>query len=180
MMALEDKVVGGEATSLCGDAVLARSVGAGRRGLVDIIFVAADKEIDVKEFAGLRFDSSSGGMMPFVETGSWRGLLLVVGVRELLVFSVSSPANVEILRLYRSLDDDSGFYSGLMVEVGDVLFFIYEGGVVAIHSTGSVLWHRQKFWDDVFVRIDDEKLIFMKEGGATFSISCADGAEAEV
>jgi hypothetical protein len=98
----------------------------------------------------------------------WNGVALIVGLPSVVVAARGRLARCDF---FRKADEDSGFYRTQWVDGGQVLFCIYESGVIAWNDVGEVLWHVPKFWDDIFVEFDAGGLVFMAHGGEKFIIN---------
>lgn len=143
----------------------------------DLVFKFEGSEVTETCFAELRFDKISNQLAPLVEISQWQNIVLVMGIRKWLIFT-SQPLNlVNSLHLHRHQDEDTGFYSTNLFNHNDLLIAIYESGAAAISSSGMIVWHRKKHWDDKFVNISHSQLVFLTECGQTFAFDCSSGKD---
>lgn len=88
---------------------------------------------------------------------------------------LGADGRVRTIALFRSRDEDGGFYTVDVLEVPDGLMMVYESGVCLIDEEGNPRWHLRKCWDDVLVSVDDAEARFLEGYDAAFSIDLRTG-----
>jgi len=86
----------------------------------------------------------------------------------------------KVLRLFRSVDDDRGFYKPFKALDHPKSYIIYyESGVFRMTLEGAVVWHVQLAYDDVLVGQCEDELTFSNEhtsDGRPWKLNLADGS----
>jgi hypothetical protein len=122
----------------------------------DVRVLAFGSERIVKGFA---FVTSENASIPYGDRIKWSllvnevrpddercGWILVFGnLKGLIVDSVKRALTV--VDLFRSKDDDQGFYYLQVTEFDESMLVEYEGGLLLI-TKGEVVWHNEKLWND--------------------------------
>jgi hypothetical protein len=175
VIAVNDATIGSEAASVHGTPLLAAArLNKGDRPAT-IVFNLNGQEVVEESFAGLIFDNVKGSLVPSVEVVQWQSLFLVLGIRRWLIFKNAPIKQCRTLDLHRAASDDTGFYATEFQAYEELLMGIYEGGSVCISPSGEIMWHIEKYWDDIFLGIEESSLVFMIEGGARYAIDCKTG-----
>ncbi len=141
----------------------------------DVSFRWPGGSTDAPGFAGYRLDPQSGVMTPHCDLICWRGLAVLLGMIEMLVFRARPSELLGRHVLHRSTDDDTGWYGVDLWETAGLLVLIYEGGIAAIDPAGSVIWHLSKNWDDVFVGATGPVLRFESESRGILRLDARSG-----
>lgn len=128
--------------------------------------------IEVLNFVGLRFDKKTLSLTPICSVTKWKNIHIISGLTS---FVISTPSELFKLDLFRLNHDDPGFYTTQWIEKKDILICIYESGVFALGATGSIFWHYRKYWDDIFLSLEDETLTFLTEKEGHFKINIESG-----
>jgi hypothetical protein len=94
---------------------------------------------------------------------------------------VNGTGNVrEALQLFRSPDDDRGFYRPFtIVEHPEFIVILYESGVFALMPDGVVVWHTRLAYDDAIVETRKDELIICNEhvrDGRSWRLRLIDGS----
>ncbi|MFK3651111.1 hypothetical protein ACI2IY_22145 [Lysobacter enzymogenes] len=125
---------------------------------VDLIYSINDQEHVEHSFVSWAYSLSSRSLVPTAEAIRWKNLLLLFGRRSCLVFDREAGRLVDTIALHRREADDRGFYSIEFQYFDDLLVVVYESGIFAIASTGTI-WHQQKMWDDLVAFIDAVRIV---------------------
>jgi hypothetical protein len=128
----------------------------------DVFFHGYSNELEIKGFAGQRFDKTVERLAPSCEIATWRAVQIIVGLPSVVV---CTPSSLKPHTLFRSPVDDTGFYNVQWTEANDSLFCVYESGILALDTLGVVIWHRRKYWDDTFVGMNGNELTLLSERG---------------
>ncbi|MGN7919884.1 hypothetical protein [Lysobacter sp. 22409] len=143
----------------------------------DITFTFNDQQWIEKDFAELQFSTETRQMMPSVESVQWDHLLIITGLRRCLLFKISPAHTINNIELFRSENDDTGFYKIEFKQCGQFLLCVYEGGVFAVSADGKMAWHKQKPWDDELISTDSDRITFLMEGGETYALDLSTGKQ---
>lgn len=141
---------------------------------VDIIFSFNGEQRIERDFASLIYSSSSRSLAPVVESIRWKSLLLVFGRHSCLIFDRNAGRLIDTITLHRREGEDTGFYKIEFQDLDDILAIVYESGIFAIATTGS-LWHEQKSWDDQVVSIDDHGIVVATASGDRYTLDSRTG-----
>lgn len=174
-MIIEDKIVGANETQFFCESLKASAERNKGDQPANLILKFEGGELIEQGFAGLRFDDNFKQLMPLVEIGQWKDLILVMGVKRWLIFKSDPPKPLRTIDLYRKRDEDTGFYRVTFNVCEQLLLAVYEGGVLAMSTKGDVLWHRKKHWDDELLQIEGKRLVFLSEAGERFALNCENG-----
>lgn len=128
--------------------------------------------VEIEGFADRQFDAKARDFVPVCEVVRWGVLRIVAGLPALVV---AGPGGLHQHELFRTGSENAGFYQMQWAEAGDRLLCAYERGLMGFDATGSRLWHRRKYWDDVFLGLegtsiklftaDEEDLVLDLESG---------------
>jgi hypothetical protein len=83
---------------------------------------------------------------------------------------------LEEFRLLREQRHEE-YWQTQIVGCSDGILAIYEGGVVAIDENLQVRWQKKKFFNDVFVGLEDGFLNFVQDDDTLWRMRVSDGAE---
>jgi hypothetical protein len=91
-------------------------------------------------------------------------------------YRLSSAGEIqETVEIYRDRELEEYWYTDLLTtEPGIVV--IYEGGCLLLDSLLRVRWHVEKYINDFFDRIADNRLEFILDGEESWSLSLVDGS----
>jgi hypothetical protein len=131
-------------------------------------------EINIADFAEMRFSSETAGLVPTCEVAIWKGHAFIAGLPAVVIAGDGVPVKCE---LFRRGGEDTGFYKTEWLEAGQRLFCIYESGIAAWNQGGQELWHIRKSWDDVFTRADADQLVLIRHDGQRVVIDPTDGSQ---
>lgn len=133
---------------------------------------AGGDAVEIEGFADRQFDAKARDFVPICEVVRWGTLRILAGLPALVV---AGPGGLQKHDLFRTDSEDAGFYQMQWAEAGDRLLCAYESGLMVFDKAGSVLWHRRKYWDDVFLGLegtsvklftaDEEDLVLELESG---------------
>lgn len=115
-------------------------------------------EIEQAGFAGSRFSPVANRLMPHCDLVRWHGITIAIGLFSLVIASMNA---LDVLNLFRNHDEDAGFYQLSWLDDKTKLLGIYEGGFFLLSDRGSVVWHIDKNWDDIFVSANENDLLFI-------------------
>ena len=166
-------VIEGEGVTLANGVKLIGSKSNGSRPNA-ITIRAENGEINVADFAEMRFSSEAAGLVPTCEVAIWKGFAFIVGLPAIVIAGDGVPVMRE---LFRRSGEDTGFYKTEWLEAGKRLFCIYESGIAAWNEGGQELWHIRKSWDDVFTGAESDKLVLMRHDGQRIVIDPSDGSQ---
>ncbi len=179
MIAIENKIVGVAPTEILGASLTAIAERNKRDRPANLVLKFEGGEVHEASFTKIRFDAESNQLMPLLEVGQWENIVLVMGWKKWLIFSVTPVTQIGSLDLHRSENEDAGFYRVNFLSQNGLLIAVYESGVAAISGAGKVVWHRKKYWDDVLLQANDGRLIFLTESGQRFAFECSSGEDTE-
>lgn len=143
----------------------------------DIAFTFNGQQWVEKNFSEPQFSAETQQMMPSLESVQWGRLLVVAGLRSCLLLKSSPLHTIGRIELFRTKNDDTGFYKIEFKQLGQFLLCVYEGGIFTICEDGSMAWHKQKPWDDELISADSERVVFLMEGGATYAFELSTGKQ---
>ena len=78
------------------------------------------------------------------------------------------------LKLFRTEGDEEYWTANIVKRPGD-LIFIYEAGVLILNSKLEVTLHRQKFYNDILVSVEDNTLKFVRDHNTEWFMPISDG-----
>jgi len=86
----------------------------------------------------------------------------------------------KVLRLFRSVDGDRGFYKPFVaLDHAKTYLIYYESGVFSLTLEGAVVWHARLSHDDILVDQCEDELTFSNEhvsDGRPWKLNLADGS----
>lgn len=105
--------------------------------------------------------------------------ILLLGTLRAVLIDVADQTIYEPFPLFRSPDDDQGFYSTQVYQAGESVVVEYEGGLIMI-AQSRVVWHRAKKWNDLINSIDTQTIYLQgdaeEQGEALQQIDLRTGA----
>lgn len=135
-------------------------------GTVEISALGARCVIDDISFvtafgpAGRHSDNSPFASLRIIHPNSdWMALL---GTLRLVVVNGASRTIGAPVQLYRTRDDDQGFYQEKVHDCDQAAVVEYEGGLLLIRS-GNVEWHIAKSWNETVSRVSTERIDILSE-----------------
>lgn len=135
---------------------------------------AESGEIEIANFAEMRFSPEAAGLVPICEVAIWKGHAFIVGLPAVVIAGGGAPLKCD---LFRRIGEDAGFYKTEWVEAGQRIFCIYESGIAAWNEGGQELWHIRKSWDDVFMSAEADRLVLVRHDGQRILIDPSDGSQ---
>lgn len=90
--------------------------------------------------------------------------ILLLGTLRAVLIDVAGQTIHEPFPLFRSPDDDQGFYSNQVYQAGESVVVEYEGGLVMV-TQSRVVWHRAKKWNDLIESIDTQTIYLQGDAG---------------
>lgn len=89
--------------------------------------------------------------------------LFLIDLFKILFVAPRSHEVSQVVQLNRKSEEDQGFYH-LFIHQYDEFFLVrYESGVCKIRYDGLLVWHKGLTWDDLFLRAENDTLIYSKE-----------------
>lgn len=111
-------------------------------------------------FAQRSFDPESRTQRPSVEIAKWDDVFIILGLLECVLLNPRHSGELEVVRLFRRADEDSGFHTMKLIEAGERLLLVYESGVMCVDRVSNVMWHSSKCWDDVLLSASEDRICF--------------------
>jgi hypothetical protein len=105
--------------------------------------------------AGRRSDNSPLASLRIILPDS--GWMALLGTLRLVVVNDASRTIVAPVQLYRTRDDDQGFYREKVHDCDRGVVVEYEGGLLLIRF-GNVEWHIAKSWNETVSRVSTERI----------------------
>lgn len=96
----------------------------------------------------------------FIRSNQVEHWILLLGTLKAILIDVAAETVYEPLLLFRSIEDDQGFYSSQVHLAGDCVVIEYEGGIFLI-SQSRIVWHQEKLWDHSVQSIDTQTIYLM-------------------
>lgn len=186
MIKLEDTIFGEGGIEL-GDTIFLETVGAvSEHGTVRISAFGIEKIIDSFSFITCRsptgeYFSSGNALLNCLryEDGSGKWILLS-GTTKAVLINISEQTIDDPFTLYRSENDDQGFYSFEAHEFHDQVIVIYESGYFKIEES-KISWHKQKQWNAITKSIESDSLnLFLEREDGTQVIKKIDTQTGEL
>lgn len=90
--------------------------------------------------------------------------ILLLGTLRAVLIDVAGQTIHGPFPLFRSPDDDQGFYSTQVYQAGESVVVEYEGGLIMV-TQSQVVWHRAKNWNDLIESIDTQTIYLQGDAG---------------
>jgi hypothetical protein len=104
-----------------------------------------------------------GGVLPWLQYAilpNGQPLTVLVGARDVVFVDGGIRP---VLRMHRDEDRDAGFDKVAVLAVLGAVILVYERGAASIRRDGTVVWHQELTWNDLFDRIEDDQIVFWSE-----------------
>lgn len=153
---------------------------------VDVTVIALGKEFFFPLFAQCRLEkdnlpgeASFRPLIYSIVSDGFYPVIILFGLLSVLLIDIRKQFCGKLVDLFRTYDDDSGFYGMQFEKLSDGFLIIYESGVMRLKKNGEVLWHTPIYWDDIYKGIHNDCLVLSSEYGEfapdDWGISLADG-----
>jgi hypothetical protein len=90
--------------------------------------------------------------------------ILLLGTWRAVLIDVAGQTIHEPFPLFRSPDEDQGFYSTRVYQADESVVVEYEGGLIMV-AQSRVVWHRAKKWNDLIESIDTQTIYLQGDAG---------------
>ncbi|WP_144445612.1 hypothetical protein [Inquilinus limosus] len=141
----------------------------------DVLFRFGGEIVVEKSFSGLRFLPERNGLVPILKFVQWKSLVIAIGLTRMLIFCANPPSVLTSTQLFRAAHEDTGFYSVRADAFGHALIVLYESGTASVSGDGKLLWHREKYWDDIVTFVDENIVVLEDDAGSKTIIDCRTG-----
>ena len=143
---------------------------------VGVTIESESSRIPLDNFAPRSFDPVTRTKRPGIEIATWDDVFVILGLLDCVILNSRRSPELDVVRLFRSVDEDSGFHATRFIEAGDRLLLVYEGGVMCVDRASNVMWHSKKYWDDVLVSASADRVCFVGYGEETYCLDVGTGA----
>lgn len=143
---------------------------------VGVMVESESARIVLDNFAQRSFHPATRTKRPSIEIATWDDVFIILGLLDCVIFKPRRSPELDAVRLFRSVDEDSGFHATRFIEAGDRLLLVYEGGVMCVDRASNVMWHSKKYWDDVLVSASADRVCFLGYGEETYCLDVESGA----